>query len=352
MQASKFIPRFYGYVAVNKKPSENTIKVHPTELLPFVDGELDEVKTKEEIEGVDRKGNKYVIAVESDTTITCDWLPFNSNRTTAPDVRRGEDVIVYQYENTDRYYWMVLGNKKHLRKLEHVVIRFSNTRDEADTALTDENSYYMIFSTMEKHITIQTTKNDGEPYEYTIQLNTQDGNFRIEDDIGNIAFLDSAENHIGFKNANDSVIEINKEVANIFTNKEINFKTETLNTEVETYNLKATNVNREIETQSNEIETDNQSITTANYEIGTWNVVFDTAALKGITTHTGNYTIVGTATVGGIAVGGGGGSGNAEISGNIKIGGNGEVSGTQFVVGGKDVGPMHKHSSGGSGPVS
>lgn len=50
---------------------------------------------------------------------------------------------------------------------------WSNTQDEAVKILDETNTYYFQISTHLKLVTFSTSKSDGEPYAYTIQINTK-----------------------------------------------------------------------------------------------------------------------------------------------------------------------------------
>src|SRR5690606_22162241 len=145
----------------------------------------------------------------------------SSNRYTAPDVRRGERVILYTYGDTNQFYWRPLGLDDHLRKLETIVWAISATRDETKTTLDLETCYIVEFSSHAKAISISTCKADGEPFAYDIQLNTKDGRFTIQDDAagadkeGNLWLFDSANTHFRMQNIDGTLLELKKIDVNV-----------------------------------------------------------------------------------------------------------------------------------------
>lgn len=198
--------RFYsaGIVAQNKLPSSKEVEITPIEEIPFTDGEISSNVQEVSAKAVDAKGASYESRVNSTVTIKATWLSLSvSNRLTAPDVRRGEMVMLYQFGDTDKYYWTTLKDDIRLRKLETAIYGFSATKDEG--AGVDENTiYYLEISTHKKLVHFHTCKADGEPFGYDIQLNTKEGYLVITDDVGNYIHLHSGENRIELKNLNGS----------------------------------------------------------------------------------------------------------------------------------------------------
>lgn len=203
-------PWSFGYAAQNKALDSYMLEVVPTEKLPYLDGELTADTFSVEDQGIDSSDETYTSKVDSSNCVPCKWLPFGSNRLYPPDVRRGERVQIYRFGDTDEYYWKELGLDDGLRKLETVVYVFSNNRNETINVITPENSYSIEVSTHKKHMTIRTTKSDGEPYAYIAQINTAEGAFTVTDDIGNYMQIDSSERLVQLVNADGSYHKVHK----------------------------------------------------------------------------------------------------------------------------------------------
>lgn len=102
MEMSQFKIRSVGYVAQPLDRSEETdqriIEIYPPEVNPFVDGVVLPNPTDHLIEGVDAEGKVYSVKVSTANTFKAEWLPFGSdNRHSAPDVMRGEQVVLWQF---------------------------------------------------------------------------------------------------------------------------------------------------------------------------------------------------------------------------------------------------------------
>ncbi len=208
--ASKLSLYSYGVVAVNKPRSTMSIEVTPMEAVPMTNGELTDNLTSENVKGKDADGSSFETTVKSAVTVTARWLPFSSNRKTAPDVRRGEKVAIWKFADADKYYWSELEYEAKLRKLETVIYAFSNTQDESVDSAFD-TTYFIEISTHDKKIHLHTSTSDGEPFGYDILLNTKEGTFQLRDTIENILFLDSGAKRFVMKNAAESFIDLNAE---------------------------------------------------------------------------------------------------------------------------------------------
>jgi hypothetical protein len=199
-----------GYAAENLPFNTRNLNVFPPEMTPYANGEVHTGNVMVEDEGVDAFGQKYKVKAELSNCIAATWLPMNSNRLTPPNVRRGERVLIWQYADVDQYYWTTSGLDDYLRRLETVVYAWSNTRDETVKALTADKCYFFEISTHRKLVTFSTSKSDGEPYRYMIQINTKDGRLSITDDAGNFIDLNSSEKRIRLENSDGTKIHLDK----------------------------------------------------------------------------------------------------------------------------------------------
>lgn len=225
---SLFKPYSAGIAAENKELKSPYLMITPHEKLPFLDGELKENPTALGFKGTDADGNAYEGNVFTDNVIKATWLPESSNRLYAPDVRRGERVMIYQYGDADKFYWRPLGLDDHLRKLETIVIAISGTKDEGVAELNPENCYFIEFSTHTKRITLQTSKADGEAVSYKAQFDAVLGQFTLNDDLENEFFMDGVNGYLKLVNTQKSLIELDKENIRFTAPKAVNLKAGTL----------------------------------------------------------------------------------------------------------------------------
>ncbi len=284
-----------GIVAENKPTTTNEVLVIPIERMGFLEGEVATEDSELEIKGVDGSGKPYTLNMQARSALTCQWLPMDSNRVTAPDVRRGEEVFIYRFADSDDFYWADTGLAAKLRRLETVAWLFSaNPEGDSDDERAAVDSYLVEVSTHKKLITIQTTKKNDEPFAYTIQLNTGTGYFTITDDSGNFIELDSAEKRIKVELNTGTFIEANQVDINLFAPGNINGTTEgDINFECANFNLNA----------SGEVNVTSGGSTNLK--------------ASDVTIDTPTTTITGDVAIGG----------NLEVAGNTEVGGALKVSG-------------------------
>jgi hypothetical protein len=226
MFESKYRVVSIGIAAENKALDTHILPVVPIEMFPLVNGEVMESLEEVDVSGLNQKDIEYTVKIKTTSTLTCEWMPHGSNRVTSPDVRRGERLLIWQYADSDKYYWSPMGMDDDLRRLETVIYAWSATPEiDADLNLT-ENMYSLEVSTHGKHLTLHTTRADGEPFEYTMQLNTEAGIFFLTDQDGNSIQLDSANRVIKSKNSDESEITINKTKIYAYAKDEIKAKTD------------------------------------------------------------------------------------------------------------------------------
>lgn len=204
-------PVYTGVAVADIEYGSNILHVKPLEPNPSAVGEVSLAIDLVKIEIETRKGLKEYKAIFSDY-LMCSWLNRNSNRITAPDVKLGERIQIWQNADTEDFYWEPLGIDQNLRTLEHVIFAFSNTNNEdrSNKKLDFTNCYIMEFDTINKKIRIKTNKNDEEPFEYEILLNTKEGFFKVNDDVGNQFLLDSTNTVIEMLNKDKSQYRLDK----------------------------------------------------------------------------------------------------------------------------------------------
>lgn len=283
-----------GTVAANKPLDTTIIDVTPDEEVPFLDGEINADKTTSAVKSQDQDGKEYQVSMVSSNAIKAEWLPLGeANRKTAPDVRRGATVVIYRFGDTEKYYWTTMKADLHLRKLETVIWAFSGTKDEG-AGVTTETTYFLELSTHKGQVTFHTSKANGEPFSYTIQINTKEGFIKFQDDAKNFFIIDSSEKQIAMHNGDGSYIDVNK--------KDI-----TINA-VNTFKLTAKDAIFEV---ANSITENTKTYkTTASTQ-----TITATTTHKGTTAHLGAFALTGNMTT----TAGEGGTGKASFGSDIDV---------------------------------
>lgn len=210
-----------GVAAENKPRTTRTLNVVALEKNSAISGEVTFNPQGTEVSYKDPSGKTYNLAVTQDNTVPAEWFPAGSNRVTPPDIQRGEWVEIYRLGDTDRFYWRCMGLRDNLRTLETVIYAIAGNPKAGGAGIDVQNCYYVEWSTHEKHITVATSKANGEPFAYTFQINAGDGEINILDDIGNMIELISGENTIRATNASGSYLAIIQDKAQVSADSNI-----------------------------------------------------------------------------------------------------------------------------------
>jgi hypothetical protein len=202
----------YGTAAENLALNSYDLEITPLEHMPMTDGEQTTNSNTATTQGTDLSGAQYQTQMTSSGTIKATWLPLGQpNRMTPPNVRRGEEVVVYRFGDADKYYWNTARNDLTFRRLETVVWAISAVATEG-VKCDQTNTYFIEFSSHKKTITLSTStsKVNGEKTCYTVLLDPGNGKLSIADDLDNILFLDSTQNQWHMENGDGSFFDMTK----------------------------------------------------------------------------------------------------------------------------------------------
>lgn len=230
-------------VSENKKRSETTIICWLKERFPWVSDPIRDQNNVTTGTGLDNNGNRFTTESSQSFNIKAEWLGEN-HTTLPPDVRRGEQVFIYQVADSASYYWKAVcrPNDLALRRLETTTWFINADPNNADSSNTRDNCYVLEVSSHDKHIVLTTSAANGEKNTYMIQLDLEEGFFQVIDDQNNIIQINSNAHQLFLKNQENSYLEIIKDVINLNSNTSINLTTKTVNvTASDAMNISASN---------------------------------------------------------------------------------------------------------------
>jgi len=211
---SIFYPYSLGRIAAPKQLNTDEVELLLIEDSTMFDGQITDDIYNYTAEGKDNNDNIYKHEIKQTSSIRAKWMPFgDGNRVTSPDVRRGDEVLVYRLADSELYFWEEIGSKNILnRRLETVIYAWSGTPDINMTMknIDPTKFYYMEISTHNGLVKFQTAKANEEKFQYTFQIETKKdrGSLRVHDDVGNIFELSSNENHLRMQNQDGSFLDI------------------------------------------------------------------------------------------------------------------------------------------------
>lgn len=197
-------------VAEDKATDTDEVLVYLPSLYPEADGEVVATAEKKDVTIKSPTGDTHSSSALSSNAVMMKWLPFNTNRVTAPDVRKGSKVVVYKFKGQNLFRWMYFGMDGTLR-LETVIYAFSATPHvKEDAPLTPDNYYIFLISSHTKKIQLLTGQGNGEPTNYAITLDTGQGGFSLVDGEQNMFILNSMKHFWSFSNQEKSNFAIDK----------------------------------------------------------------------------------------------------------------------------------------------
>lgn len=97
---------FIGTIVEDKERESKIVKVICTEITPPHDAEqlIPITGTTNVDSGTDDESQAYASTVEQSNVIEAEWYNLVTNRMYPPDVVKGEQVFVFSYGDTDKYY--------------------------------------------------------------------------------------------------------------------------------------------------------------------------------------------------------------------------------------------------------
>lgn len=285
--------RFFSIaiVAANKKMSSLSIEASPIEHFSLIEGEISDNAKELEVESKDYTENSWTGKITTTPSLMARWIPIGqTHRLTAPDVRRGDLVLLYQFGDTDEYWWeeFNIAKDRNIRRLETIIWAISNNSKENEKDDKD-STYWAEWSTHRKLLHIHTSKNDGEPFTYDFQLDAKNGRFVFKDDDDNYIEFDSKERLIKLHNKDKSYVEIDKKIITLHSLDKVRVITKHFEVEAaETIKMK-TKVTTIDTSQSYKLTTKDYSTVST-----TWNTTVPRAVFSQDVHWGGNQTGSGT----------------------------------------------------------
>lgn len=218
-----------GIVVDDKAPGSKFISAYPLEHLPHHEGELTSEHELIERSGTDADGNSYNISLQRGTSVKAEWYNAN-NRITAPNVKKGEQVELWTVGVTNKYYWKSMGRDDHLRRGETVTWAFnaSDSKSNKNVVPDATNQYSVTVDTVDQHMTLVTSCDNGEKAAYTLQVNGKTGHVSVADNLGNVFQFDSANSRITFHNRENTSVVLDKKVITVNAPDKLTIKAPTI----------------------------------------------------------------------------------------------------------------------------
>lgn len=214
-------PRGYHYIGMgtvseNKPLGSRVILYRPVEENPLTPGDMVSENLRLESKFKDSKGIEKTATLYTNTSRDALWLPDDSFRLTAPDVRRGEKVKLYRYGDQVQVYWKEMGDGKGKRRGETIILGASgrldlpnSTKSEKDAII--EEHYRIEMSGHQRIINISTAAANKEVSVYSLLLDGGNGIISLADAEGNELTLDTKAKRWAMRNNEGSYVILDKQ---------------------------------------------------------------------------------------------------------------------------------------------
>lgn len=205
-----------GLVAENKPLETKVVLYTPIEETPIQDGDLVSENQRLESKYTDARGQEQTATLYTNSARDAIWLPDDTFRLSAPDVRRGEQIRLYRYGDSEIIYWKEMGRGKRKRRGETVILGASGRIDMPDSGLDEEdelitNHYRVEFSGHRKIINLTTSAANGEVSVYSLLLDGGNGLITLGDAEGNEFVLNTEAKRWALRNNEGTYVVLDKQ---------------------------------------------------------------------------------------------------------------------------------------------
>lgn len=283
-----------GTVAATKQTNTKEIMVHVPKDSPMADGRtVATTETKEET-AVNANGEPIKVAALISNVKPAKWNSFGEpNRLTAPDVKEGTQVSLYQVSGQSTIYWTTNGFSAETHRLETIVWGFqANPTLDENTEFNVDNFYTMTVDTRSGFFALRTSQSNGEKSGFEIKVDGGAGRVEIVGTNKTGMILDDLNSKFIYTNKEETLIAVDKKKVVIDAPDSILFHGEnSVSVKTKVFTLQCEDINIQA--------------STAKVAIGTteWEGEVN---LKGNLNHTGNTEQTGNTISSGVVQGKGG----------------------------------------------
>lgn len=236
-----------GTVTATKETNTDEIMVYVPSLFPQAEGRMVANAERVERTSVNAAGETVRSTSLKSNSIPAKWRKMDdSNRITAPDVREGSTVGIYQVPGQNVYYWSLQGVNPDTFRMETVMYGWNaNPNLTENSEFNVDNFYGLVVDTRNGLMQLRTSEANKEATVADIQLNTTDGTLTLGFKNGMMINVNDVEQSFTITNQQGAVLRmIQKEATlylpdklSIFAENTFNLKTKEINIQAETANI-------------------------------------------------------------------------------------------------------------------
>lgn len=191
-----------GIAAEDKNDGSKILAVFPQEHLPSFEGDITADHVTVPYSGTDMNNAAYNISLQKGMSVKAIWKG-QPNRETSPNIRKGEQVELFQAGDSDKFYWCEMARDNQYRRTEAVTYSWgaNSAATTKDTPATAHTKYTATVDGDAGHMTLTTSAANGEKAKYTAQIHGKQGHLTFADNLGNTIQINSISGAVNIVNS-------------------------------------------------------------------------------------------------------------------------------------------------------
>ena len=128
-----------------------------------------------------------------------------TNEKYPPSIRKGEQVRITQFGDSDRFLWEGLGRNSDLRTVDVRRIEVA-AKPEPQSLLTDDNTYHLELNSKKKFVQIKTSMVNEEMTRYLLKLDAEKGEVTLTDHLQNVFYMNTERKEVMLSTASGATL--------------------------------------------------------------------------------------------------------------------------------------------------
>lgn len=235
-----------GTVAATKQTNTTEIMVHVPKDSPMADGRTVAVTETKEENAVNANGEPIKVSALISNVRPAKWNSFGEpNRLTAPMVREGSQVALYQVSGQSTLYWTTSGFSGETHRLETIIWGFqANPTLDDNTEFNVDNFYTITMDTAKGEASLRTSQSNGEKSGFEVRVSGQTGRIEMVGTNKSALIMDDFNSKFIYTNKEETLIGVDKKKVSIIAPDSVLFNgEESVSILTKIFNLQANEIN-------------------------------------------------------------------------------------------------------------
>lgn len=235
-----------GTVAATKQTNTKEIMVHMPKDSPTADGRTVAHVEEQQQEAINASGEPIKVTTMISNVKPAKWNSFGEpNRLTAPDVKEGSQVALYQVGGQSTIYWTTNGFNAETHRLETIVWGFqANPQLDENTEFNVDNFYTITVDTRSCFMALRTSQSNGEKSGFEVKIDGGAGRIEAVGTNQSAMVMDDLNSKYVYTNKFGTLIGVDKKKVAIDAPDSILFHgEESVSVKTKVFNLQTKEIN-------------------------------------------------------------------------------------------------------------